>query len=55
MSGIVKYGVKFVGWIAKIVAPKNGKEIEHATLDFVSGSVSLMATDACVLRRFDAV
>ena len=55
MSRNFRYCVKFVGYIAEILALENGKEIEHATLDFVSGSVSLMAADACVLvpRRAD--
>jgi hypothetical protein len=55
MSRNFRYGVKFVGYIAEILALENGKEIEHATLDFVSGSVSLMAADALVLvpRRAD--
>ena len=55
MSRNFRYCVKFVGYIAEILALENGKEIEHATLDFVSGSVSLMAADALVLvpRRAD--
>jgi hypothetical protein len=55
MSRIFRYGVKFVGYSAEIVALKNGKEIEHATLNFVSGSVSLVAADAFVVvpRRAD--
>jgi hypothetical protein len=37
----VMYGVKFVGYLAVVIARKYAREVEYATLDFVSGSVSV--------------
>jgi hypothetical protein len=38
MSLEAKYAVKFVGYSAYVIARKHGREIQYATLDFVSGA-----------------
>jgi hypothetical protein len=49
------YGVKFVGYSADLIARKYGPEIEYATLDFVSGSVSVHGNGGwiAVSKRID--
>ena len=47
MGKISRFGVSFIGYQAKIVGLKNNsREIEYATLDFVSRSAWLKA-DGC--------
>jgi hypothetical protein len=50
-----KYAVKFVGYSAYVIARKNGREIQYATLDFVSGAAALLAEGGCVVvpKRID--
>jgi hypothetical protein len=51
-----QYGVKFVGYSAYVIARgKYGREIEYATLDFVSGAASMHADGGWVLvpKRID--
>jgi hypothetical protein len=38
-----KYGVKFVGYSADVIARKYGREVEYATLDFVTGRALVRA------------
>jgi hypothetical protein len=42
-----KYAVQFVGYLASVIArEKYGREVEYATLDFVSGATSIHADGA---------
>jgi hypothetical protein len=43
VSKVSRFGVAFVGYTANIFGLKNGREIEYATLDFVSGCAILKA------------
>jgi hypothetical protein len=38
-----QYGVQFVGYSADVIARKNGREIECARLDFITGGASVHA------------
>jgi hypothetical protein len=38
-----RYGVKFVGYSADVIARKYGRDVEYAVLDFVSGAASMNA------------
>jgi hypothetical protein len=38
-----RYGVKFVGYSANVIARKNGRDVEYARLDFVSGAAFMRA------------
>jgi hypothetical protein len=55
MSRAFRFVVTFAGYSADIVALKNGKAIDYAMLDFISGSVRLTVAGASVLvpRRAD--
>ena len=48
MSTTSRFGIKFIGYIADIIALKNGCEVDYATMDFVSGGVILKATGGFV-------
>jgi hypothetical protein len=45
MSRQAKYGVKFVGYSADVIARKHGREIKYANLDFVTGGASVWVED----------
>jgi hypothetical protein len=49
------YGVKFVGYSANLIARKYGREVEYATLDFITGGVSVMGNGGWVAasKRID--
>jgi hypothetical protein len=56
MQREAQYGVKFVGYSAYVIARgKYGREVEYATLDFVSGAASMHADGGWVLvhKRID--
>ena len=55
MSLEAKYAVTFVGYSANVIARKYGREIQYATLDFVSGAAAMLADGGYVLvpRRID--
>jgi hypothetical protein len=50
-----RYGVKFVGYSADVIARKNGRDVEYAGLDFVSGAASMCADGGwvTVLKHID--
>jgi hypothetical protein len=50
-----RYGVKFVGYSAEVIARKNGRDVEYAMLDFVSGAASMHAHGGWVIvpKRID--
>ena len=56
MSRKAKYAVKFVGYSASVIAAKYGRELEYATLDFVSGAFFMHADGGSVIvpKRVDA-
>jgi hypothetical protein len=43
MSGKTKYGVNFIGYSAFVGARENGRDIDYAQLDFITGAASLHA------------
>ena len=50
-----RYGVKFVGYLADVIARKYGRDVEYAGLDFVSGAASMHADGGWVIvpKRID--
>jgi hypothetical protein len=48
MGKVSRFGVAFIGYMARVVGLRNETEIDYAQLDFVSGSVMLMADHALV-------
>jgi hypothetical protein len=50
-----RYGVKFVGYLANVIARKYGRDVEYAGLDFVSGAASMHADGGWVIvpKRID--
>jgi hypothetical protein len=50
-----RYGVKFVGYSADVIARKNGRDVEYARLDFVSGAAFMRADGGWVMvpKRID--
>jgi hypothetical protein len=48
MSKTVTFNVHFHGYMATIAVPKDGQQIAYATLDFISGCVTLNADGGCV-------
>jgi hypothetical protein len=48
MKKLSRFGVTFVGYMARVVRLRNETEIDYAQLDFVSGSVILMTDNAWV-------
>jgi hypothetical protein len=46
-----QYGVKFVGYSADVIARKYGREVQYATLDFVSDAASMHADGGWVMVR----
>jgi hypothetical protein len=46
---IAQYGVKFVGYSAYVMARKYGREIQYATLDFISDVASMHANGGWVM------
>jgi hypothetical protein len=50
-----RYGVKFVGYSANVIARKNGRDVEYARLDFVSGAAFMRADGGWVTvpKRID--
>jgi hypothetical protein len=54
MKRETQYGVHYLGYSAKLIASKDDREIEYAHLDFVSGAVSLNASEGWILvPKFD--
>jgi hypothetical protein len=49
MPDKARYGVKFVGYSAFVIARKYGREIDYAQLDFVAGGASIHGDDASVI------
>jgi hypothetical protein len=49
------YGVQFVGYSANVIARKCGREVDYASLEFLSGSVSVMGNGGWVTvsKRID--
>jgi hypothetical protein len=43
MGHKLQYGVRFIGYLAQVIARKYGREIDYAQVDFVTGSVSIHA------------
>jgi len=43
MGHKAQYGVKFVGYLATVIVRKYGRELEYASLDFVTGMASVHA------------
>jgi hypothetical protein len=50
-----RYGVKFVGYSAEVIARKNGRDVEYVMLDFVSGAALMHADGGWVTvpKRID--
>ena len=50
-----RYGVKFVGYSADVIARKYGRDVEYAMLDFVSGAAFMRADGGLVTvpKRID--
>jgi hypothetical protein len=44
-----KYGVKFVGYSAHVIARKNGREVEYVQLDFITGGALIHARGGWVM------
>jgi hypothetical protein len=55
MGKDLRFGVKFIGYSAEVIALKGGNEIDYATIDFVSGAVILKAEHGYVMtpKRID--
>jgi hypothetical protein len=49
MQRKTKYGVQFVGYSAKVIARKYGREAEYAMLDFFSGATSVRVEGGWVI------
>jgi hypothetical protein len=50
-----RYGVKFVGYSAYVIARKYGRDVEYATLGFVTGAAFMKADGGWVTvpKRID--
>jgi hypothetical protein len=46
-----QYGVKFVGYSAVVMARKYGREVEYATLDFITGYASVLGDYSSVTSK----
>jgi hypothetical protein len=51
IAHLPEYAVTFVGYAARVVTKKQGRDVELAMLDFVSGTTSLRVDDGCVFVR----
>jgi hypothetical protein len=50
-SKLPKYGVRFIGYSARVVARRNGRDVDYAQLDLVSGVRSIHAYGGWIMAH----